>query len=826
MYGTSITPALVKDFCGAFGVDIIIDLIKSDQLSIHATDPTYQHGLMIFAVTSIENETQFLKFLDFFVKNGGNVNHRNQLGKTALDFCPDSDARERIHWKVTALRTHNAKYGAELGSMPKPTRPLILPSDYDSIPEMARLRMEQEKLSAKRLALAQAQLKSEAGLAEYVKKHLMPNLLYLKTANGIHGMGFFQHQEWMVSNAHVFPSPELIKDTIFYGFDGKPFPIAIQASYHRKPDNDAAPDLIIINAKTGREGVSGILPFFTEDEHSDVMYFYLHFDKAKSSYEIRRIYKISKEGTSPDIYLCAHGKEPIPGESGSPIFAARVNVIGERLEWQAIVVGALYARCSPAWYNSNPEIKTVHISEKQKLICAIPVEYDFSQIRTGILIPRDTADRADSMTEAAESLGISSRHHSKLALIEKAKLAAGIEAYKAGITPLNIALPAGLEKLWYKGFVKLEQSLLIRDVFDSEVLDPGNKLAAIVPTVSLEDLQNEYAEILAALEAKAEIKLVAKNNFLSGEYLRIDIGGGKEHWFAQLQDNTGVYKGKPKKGDAQPLSSVFASIQIPKTLSSIAGKDFAKLIRLSYETGSSKVYPIDLAAESKKSVPDKTAVKKPTNTYKSSLPFGEAATDPDKVFAAMLMAKFNIGVNSVPKDGHCQFRAIAEELQRNGKNTKHDILTFTHMLRKSTSQLMRNDEAKEKLISFFNSTECHDCVSYEDFVTQMETVKDAVKPTEAYGNDLTLNALGAILKTKDLMPIIVLHPDDFKPGKDILWPHRVYGCELKDLDLSQALYLVYDGGNHYDALYNVTDDFLSFMQTSLNKQLGIETPSP
>ncbi len=114
----------------------------------------------------------------------------------------------------------------------------------------------------------------------------------------------------------------------------------------------------------------------------------------------------------------------------------------------------MYARCL-----SQAENET-------KLICAIPVDQEFSKILE-VLFSRDKSNRWAQMSAAHKALGspqdlVQSKAYEQKVTGEDARILDKLKRFKVGETSLFITLPEGLEKLYGTGVFSLEpvQNLL------------------------------------------------------------------------------------------------------------------------------------------------------------------------------------------------------------------------------------------------------------------------------------------------------------------------------------------------------------------------------
>lgn len=832
---------LIDEFRKPYGAKYITSLVTSGYLSIHAVDQVFGNGLLHFAVDVIKSRDEFYGFLQFFLAHGGALNAVGKNGKTALDLCPLGDARGDMHWKTQALVAYGAKHGSVLRPLVSISAPDIHPAFFDTRAireEQARRR--QAEFERRLVENAYRVLEDSEGLFEYVKAELLPNLLRIRTRTGIYGMGFFQHGEWLVSNAHVLACPELLEEATFFDVTGQARGIEIKRSFHRPAANAAAPDLVVLNCVSG--SARGLPPWFTEDSGTRDIYFYISVGpEAGSNPKIKRLQKISRAGSCPDIYKCIDPEGPLPGESGSPIFAARV-VANKHPRWEACVVGALYARCSPVWYNTNPDVRTVIVSEDQLLVCAVPVASDFKQLLHTYLWKEQQAIRfeqiGDALTQMDGNLGrpLSREAIENIVSARQARqeMARGLHAFCLGMTPLSIRVPLGLDKVLGRNIVPLGRSMLLGKKVASQwrrereiTVEPtrllDKKTGKGWPSFLLADLETDFEVLLKQVNDTGAFALKASgtnSTIFRTTNFRIDqvgcTGGG---WRLEVQDNTDGWYARRSPS----LSCTFAiALVAVDQRSSLRGDVLKATLKASQQAGKPKNYSIDhLMSEAKPDPVIVPVVPASLMPYEctSNRPLGpyEAATDLDRQFQRILESRFCLRVQSIVKDGHCQFRAVAYELHRHGHFMRHDLHKLTRLVRKTVVNYMKSPPGRLELASSFSSAECNDMPDYDSYLTQMSNPDDP----KAQGSEITARALGEIFWTKCKLPVIILDPADFQEGRTLLLRHRVFGCSnLAELDFKRAIFLVYDGGTHYDTIVELSPQLYAYLDDCRTEALA------
>ena len=317
----------------------------------------------------------------------------------------------------------------------------------------------------------------QSGFYEALSEQVLPQLVKLQTPQGI-GNGFFQHTNWLVSNAHVIPDTKNLSETTIIDFQGQSRSLKTELAFHRPFDKNNAPDIVIVKTESRNAGTAKSLPVhFNGDEATGkTLKFYLYFDPAQEKptpvVSFLQENPLSKPSTYPIIYASQDGSEPPFGCSGAPILEARVALAGKTPQWQFRVLGTVYARCSSEWYASYVN-KRIIVPQDLSLLCAIPVLPDFEQIRTSILIKQDEIKRS------LEIINLCSNSKKLLAQVRNEQLRLdgllkeinnNINLFKEGITSLKIDLPEGLEKL-----VRSNEELLEMTKVQAQQLDRAER---------------------------------------------------------------------------------------------------------------------------------------------------------------------------------------------------------------------------------------------------------------------------------------------------------------------------------------------------------------
>ncbi len=688
---------------------------------------------------------------------------------------------------------------------------------------MTRLFQGQDESDALRSERAQRFFDDLEGLSSAISEQVLPALAIIN--NGRVGTAFYQCPTWIVTNAHVAPSRDDLQDWRLSSWNNDVTTPAIKRSFHRQERSDM-PDLVIIEVEDN-SGISHptLMTRFTENKAWDeILTFYVDHDL-----KIKFLKKVSDENSYPLIYECLDGSSPQPGASGSPILQARV-VIARKLFWQFRVVGALYARCSPEEQRCSISrlfcgLFSSTSSESAMRVCAIPVIQDFDQL----LDPLNALNETERYHESAKTSATFSdeqgqedeRRYSTLTDITLQFANEGFLEYQQGQPPLSIDLPLGLEKLLGKGIVALSESVLLGE----KVVKRWEKKGFIkqidrlpherigFPYIELSELNKDFEALLNTINDISEIQIQpsdANKTIFTNDHFRIDqLGASGEQWRLEIQDNTDKFY----KRTSPSLSCTFAIVLLPKNLEKLQGSVLREAFNKSQADKEPKEYEkiLSLLCAQRKST---IGTSSGASTSRSTL-FGKTTeTDPDKKFAALLLERFDLVVKQLPKDGHCQFRAVAEEIGRLNNLSEDVIAQRTITLRKNTVKYMRSTEGRAIMEQFFNHTECNNQSDYETYLTHMDSANDANVDTNAYGSHITLVALGNILWKNQNKTIILLHPADFVEGAEVTIQSRVFGCnDLGNLDLDNALYLVYDGGNHYDSIWELSEDLKNYLKS-------------
>ncbi|PJD91369.1 MAG: hypothetical protein CK424_07030 [Legionella sp.] len=358
-------------------------------------------------------------------------------------------------------------------------------------------------------------------------------------------MGFFQHETWLVSNAHVIRHrTEIDSGIILRQYDTSEVLLEAEQAYHRPWENVVSPDIVVLKTPSTHKNIPSN-PLSRDATYQESHYFYID-----AQFEIHYLSPVASMSTLPMLFRCQDGSSPQPGCSGTPIFSAKV-IIGKIPSWKFEVVGALYARC----------LDPIPSELSQKLVCGVPIVGEFEQIRQ-ILISLDSAAHHAKKAKCSMTIKDVDQAQTSQNLSERAAALAeaGIRAFEVGDSFVEIALPEGLEKLDGSGFYKLEQSHLALD--SSEI-------------------QQTFFEFIEHIKRQSSIRIDVEKEttLLSLEHWRLDCkpGTGGQYWLLQVQDNTG----KKNKINGKSASSIFAEVKIPTSVHVINGEPLAEDLLIS-----------------------------------------------------------------------------------------------------------------------------------------------------------------------------------------------------------------------------------------------------
>lgn len=387
---------------------------------------------------------------------------------------------------------------------------------------------------------------NKTNLAIQIARDIFPALVGIETACGRVGMGFFQHERWLVSNAHVIKHrSEIDEGIVLKRSDGTECLLDAEQAYHRPWESVVSPDIVVVNTRV-THAVIPSNPLSLDNMHPTVYYFYVDLD-----FQVHYLVPVSVAHELPMRFQSLDGHIPQLGCSGTPIFSAKMT-LGKSPNWRFFTIGALYARCS---VSSSLETTAFHI-------CAVPIVQEFEQIRT-ILIALESSIRYQHRATYRALLGDSQQTvvENKMSEQERALALQGIQAFEAGHSILEIDLPEGLEKLAKNTFVSLEQSYL-----------------RTTAELTISEIKKTFVQFVNELSQQKiiGIKVTRESTLMNSEHWRLDgkPGTNGQYWVLQVQDNTG--KGVKVPGMQKSASSVFAEVKVPVAIEYINGQALSK----------------------------------------------------------------------------------------------------------------------------------------------------------------------------------------------------------------------------------------------------------
>lgn len=309
---------------------------------------------------------------------------------------------------------------------------------------------EAKEMDIERQHAAQALFENKAALDKAIESKILPSIVRIKADEKV-GTGFFQHPEWMVSNAHVLPTRDILDASELIGGSGQSSKLEVVDAYIRSQNRHISPDITITHAKS--KGRQPCLPTQFEDGSDGLLkdksvFFYVHYSAATKKPNIVFLDALLPRDSDILLFQTENNVVPENGASGAPIIEARI-LLGRKPSWIFKTVGILYARCNGKWYNQESGRQAV--SESSKLVCGTPLSQDFRDILQ-ILFERESSIRSAKTGELAESAikdPAVAAHYKEKAKEESKRVKDYLQAYESGESSrLNLPLPDGLERLF------------------------------------------------------------------------------------------------------------------------------------------------------------------------------------------------------------------------------------------------------------------------------------------------------------------------------------------------------------------------------------------
>eukprot|EP01138_Halocafeteria_seosinensis_P013828 gb/GECG01014120.1/.p1 GENE.gb/GECG01014120.1/~~gb/GECG01014120.1/.p1 ORF type:complete len:473 (+),score=79.38 gb/GECG01014120.1/:1-1419(+) len=425
-----------------------------------------------------------------------------------------------------------------------------------------RLRIQQERHEKQWKENAEKKFTALEGFEEDVVNEVKNNMVLVTTPNNRQGLGYFQFETYLISNAHVVPCPffgenlelKKLEDTTTVSFN------YIRGFYRPYEKLETCPDAVVIQCTlTPVEAKPSGLPaidFSHRDYKTQSLTFFINrYGKVVwLSHRVHQVYRVAPGNTPPE-----------PGDSGAPVIECWVEAVGKGVSWKFNVCGVLYARKT---CGTEVEVHTLQ-----------PLA-ELEQLRQA-LIAEDAAKREGAMGTQEECSGKKTKiYQDALQLFTE---------FEKGKTPFRIEFPdkSGLERLYYSDIVKLEKSLLVDSVVHADCF---RKLKDKMKNLGLgkcraDDIRTDFDNFMDTIAQEREYLNFTGNNCWTSHrnLLRLDAAKNRRDNYNRvvLQDNTG----RDKYINGQPASSVFAEVHYKEH---ITGAELSRLLRESEQESTVK----------------------------------------------------------------------------------------------------------------------------------------------------------------------------------------------------------------------------------------------
>ncbi len=125
--------------------------------------------------------------------------------------------------------------------------------------------LAQARRDAARYQNAKDMFQQRKDLLTSIERQLFPAVVLIELSHGRNGMGFFRHDNWLVSNAHVIHSQDEITEGLrIKKYDDTEVFLDLKQGFYRPWESVLSPDLVVINTEEMHSGV--ILPNFSSEE--------------------------------------------------------------------------------------------------------------------------------------------------------------------------------------------------------------------------------------------------------------------------------------------------------------------------------------------------------------------------------------------------------------------------------------------------------------------------------------------------------------------------------------------------------------------------------
>jgi hypothetical protein len=134
--------------------------------------------------------------------------------------------------------------------------------------------LDQAKRDAARDQGAKDMFTQRKDLVTSIERQLFPAVVLIELSHGRNGMGFFRHDNWLVSNAHVIHSQDEITEGLrIKKYDDTELFLDVKQGLYRPWDRVLSPDLVVLNAQGMHPGVA--LPNFSSEEAHPEKHFFI-----------------------------------------------------------------------------------------------------------------------------------------------------------------------------------------------------------------------------------------------------------------------------------------------------------------------------------------------------------------------------------------------------------------------------------------------------------------------------------------------------------------------------------------------------------------------
>lgn len=134
--------------------------------------------------------------------------------------------------------------------------------------------LDQAKRDAARDQDAKDMFTQRKNLVTSIERQLFPAVVLIELSHGRNGMGFFRHDNWLVSNAHVIHSQDEITEGLrIKKYDDTELFLDVKQGFYRPWESVLSPDLVVLNTEGIHPGV--VLPNFSSEEAHPEKHFFI-----------------------------------------------------------------------------------------------------------------------------------------------------------------------------------------------------------------------------------------------------------------------------------------------------------------------------------------------------------------------------------------------------------------------------------------------------------------------------------------------------------------------------------------------------------------------